>query len=200
MIDADKFDVVQYAVENISEMNEMPELIDHSIVVSNISRLIAKKMGMDEKFCNDIAITGLVHDIGKIPVYFAIYGKNHNKLNVEKMRFIRSHSKVGYDILQDVGFSEDICKAVLHHHENYDGSGYPNNLRGEEIPLAARIIRVSDTFAALTSDRTYRKAFDPNTAVKLMIDEVKNFDMEIFLKFLDIINTVDIKEITGKEE
>ena len=121
-------------------------------------------------------------------------------LNVEKLKYIRMHSKLGYDILSEKGFSNDVLDAVLYHHENYDGSGYPENLAGENIPLSARILRVSDVFAALISNRTYRKAFDFNTAIELMIDEVKNFDMKIFLAFMRVIHNVDINKITRKED
>ena len=121
-------------------------------------------------------------------------------MNVEKLKYIRMHSKLGYDILSEKGFSNDVLDAVLYHHENYDGSGYPENLAGENIPLSARILRVSDVFAALISNRTYRKAFDFNTAIELMIDEVKNFDMKIFLAFMRVIHNVDINKITRKED
>jgi HD-GYP domain-containing protein (c-di-GMP phosphodiesterase class II) len=115
------------------------------------------------------------------------------------MKHIRMHSQLGYDILKQEGFSDDILEAVLYHHENYDGSGYPGNLSGDDIPLSARILRVCDVFAALISDRSYRKAFDIDTAIELMIDEVKNFDMNIFLTFMKIIHSVDINKITGKD-
>ncbi len=76
--------------------------------------------------------------------------------------------------------------------KNYDGSGYPYCLQGEEIPIGARIIRVCDDFVALISDRAYRKAFDSKTALLMVIDEVRHFDMKIFLAFQRIINTTDI--------
>ena len=77
---------------------------------------------------------------------------------------------------------------MLHHHENWDGSGYPDSLRGEEIPYGARILRVCDVFSALISDRPYRKAFDSATAMELMIEEIKNFDIKVFLAFQRIIH------------
>ena len=76
----------------------------------------------------------------------------------------------------------------MYHHENYDGTGYPENLAGEEIPIGGRILRVCDVFAALSSDRPYRTAFDVATVVELMIDEIKNFDMEVFLTFQRVIH------------
>lgn len=81
-----------------------------------------------------------------------------------------------------------MLESILYHHENYDGSGYPSNKSGEEIPIGARILRVCDVYAALMSDRPYRKAFDMETVMELMIDEVKNFDMHIFLAFQRVIH------------
>ena len=97
------------------------------------------------------------------------------------------------------GFSEKIQEMVLYHHENYDGSGYPKNLQGEEIPLGARILRVCDVFAALLSDRPYRKGFDQQTAVSLMIEEVKNFDMRVFLAFQRMIHEEEIPPVVWLE-
>lgn len=178
----------------------LPELILHGICVSNLAYHIGKELGYDEKFCNMLALAGAVHDIGKVKIYAYIYGEEEDALTVEKLRYIRMHSELGYDILKSEGFEEDVLETVLYHHENYDGSGYPENIAGDNIPLSARILRVCDVFAALISDRTYRKAFDVDTAIELMIDEVKNFDMKIFLAFLRVIHTVDINKLTGKEE
>lgn len=177
----------------------MPEPLEHGICVSNLAYLLSKKLGYDKEFCYFMAKAGIVHDIGKMKVYAYIYGEDE-QLNVEKIRYIKMHSELGYDILKKAGFDDNILEAVLYHHENYDGSGYPENLVGENIPVSARILRVCDVFSALISDRTYRKAFDFHTAIELMIDEVKNFDMEIFLAFLSVINETDLNKLTGKEE
>ena len=93
---------------------------------------------------------------------------------------MRMHSTLGYEELKDQGYSEFVLESILYHHENYDGTGYPDNLIGDQIPIGARILRVCDVFAALTSDRPYRTAFDVATVMELMIDEIKNFDMEVF--------------------
>ena len=198
--DADK-DVDNNAPDEIIDFNidSIPEALMHGICVSNLAYDIGKELGLDDEYCNMLAMAGMVHDIGKVKVYAYLYGGD-DTLNVEKLKYIRMHSKLGYDILSEKGFSNDVLEAVLYHHENYDGSGYPENLAGENIPLSARILRVSDVFAALISNRTYRKAFDFNTAIELMIDEVKNFDMKIFLAFMRVIHSVDINKITRKED
>jgi len=91
-------------------------------------------------------------------------------------------------------FSALVKESVLYHHENYDGTGFPRNLEGEDIPLGARIIRVCDVFAALVSRRSYRDAFDIDSALNLLINEVKHFDMHIFLAFQRMINREEVRE------
>lgn len=189
--------VYDNAYENFN-FKRIEDLITHGICVSNLAYLTAKELECDEEFCHNLAMAGIVHDIGKVKVYSYIYAEEEkdDKLNVEKIRYIRMHSELGYDILSNEGFGKDILDAVLYHHENYDGSGYPNNLAGDNIPLSARILRVCDVFSALISDRAYRKAFEVDTAIELMIDEVKNFDMKIFLAFMRVVHEVDINKIT----
>jgi HD-GYP domain-containing protein (c-di-GMP phosphodiesterase class II) len=138
----------------------------------------------------------MLHDIDKLRARQYLYGGDDDPLNVEKMRYVRLHSSLGYEVVREEGYSDRICEMILHHHENYDGTGYPDNLIGEEIPLGARILRVCDVFAALTSDRPYRKAFDNATAVELLIEEVRHFDMKIFLPFQSIVH----EEILEREK
>ena len=125
----------------------------------------------------------MVHDIGKLCVSGYLYGRNKDTLKIEEMKYVRMHPRLGYDLLMRDDFSDFVVESILYHHENYDGSGYPENLAGDQIPLGAKILRVCDVYAALTSTRPYRAAFDSDTAVELMIDEVKNFDMKVFLAF-----------------
>jgi HD-GYP domain-containing protein (c-di-GMP phosphodiesterase class II) len=100
------------------------------------------------------------------------------------------HSMLSYGILREKGFDEYILTAVRHHHENYDGSGYPDNLEGKAIPESSRILRVCDVYAALTSDRPYRKRFSDDEAMSLMIDEINHFDMQIFLAFERVVHRI----------
>ena len=102
--------------------------------------------------------------------------------------------RLGYELLMRHDYSDFVVESILYHHENYDGSGYPGNLAGTQIPLGARILRVCDVYAALTSDRPYRKAFDSETTVELMIEEVKNFDMRVFLAFQRVIHEEELQE------
>ncbi len=116
-------------------------------------------------------------------------------LVIEHIKYVRQHSLYSYKILMEAGYPDNILKAVFYHHENYDGSGYPDSLRGEKIPWMARILRTCDVFAALTSDRSYRKAFDVDTAVEIMIDEVADYDMKVFLSFQRILHNGRFKGI-----
>lgn len=161
--------------------------LEHGIVVNNLAYDVAKELGLSEDFCYQLAIAGMVHDIGKFKLVRYIEGAE-DLMAIEELRYVRMHSNLGYLVLKDQGYSQLVLESVLYHHENYDGSGCPSNLRGEEIPLGARILRVCDVYAALRSDRAYRKALDEDSIMKLMIEEIKNFDMRIFLAFQRVIH------------
>lgn len=178
---------------NITEVikDDLVGNLSHGMVVCNLTRLVAKKIGLDEDMCNEIAMAGFVHDIGKLKLAQYLYGRDEKSLAVEEIKYMRMHSRISFDVLQHYDFSYLTLETVLHHHENYDGSGYPDNLKGEDIPIGARILKVADTFVALISDRPYRKAFTRETAMQIMIDQVKDFDMQIFLAFLEIIHSED---------
>lgn len=174
---------------------DLQDNISHGICVSNLTYLTAVKMGLDELTCYDLAVAGLVHDIGKLRLSRYLYGRAQNGFAMEGMKYMRMHSKISYDILQYYDFSPFILQSVLYHHENYDGSGYPENLKGEDIPFGARVMKAADTFTALISDRPYRKAFDIDTAMEIMIEEIQNYDMEVFINFQKVIHepkTMDI--------
>lgn len=189
-------DELSYNIDSEANLrDDLEEAIDHGILVSKLAHLLAKEMGLDNDFCYAMAEAGLIHDIGKLRLGRYLYGRNKNALVVEEMKYIRMHSSIGYEILLEYGYSEDVSKAVYHHHENYDGSGYPHNIKGESIPLGARILRICDVYATLISDRRNRIAFDKETAIKLLIEEIKNFDMKIFLTFISVVNTEEFKEI-----
>ena len=176
-------------------LEDFKDNLQHGMKVSKLSSLVAREMGLDEGICYDIAIGGLLHDIGKLELTNYLYGRNKEALDVEEMKYMRMHSKMSYDIIEPYDFSYLTLETVLYHHENYDGSGYPSNLKGEDIPIGARVIRVTDQFIALISDRPYRAAFDKETAVEIMIEEVKNYDMEVFIAFQRVINTYDIDKL-----
>ncbi len=171
---------------------DFEDAIRHGMCVSRLSSAIARELGLLDEEIRTIAVAGMLHDIGKLKISPYVYGRTRKTMKIEDMLYVRLHAKLGSDIVREKGYGDDIGDIILYHHENYDGSGYPYCLSGEEIPLGSRIIRVSDVFIALISDRTYRKAFDAHTALSMVIDEVRHFDMQVFLAFQRIINTTDI--------
>ena len=175
------------STDRILEFDLSAEL-NHGVVVSKIAYAVATEMGRDEAFCYQMAIAGMLHDIGKLKLTGYINGQERDPLLIEELKYVRMHSSLGYEELKEQGYSDIVLQSILYHHENYDGSGYPSNLSGDSIPLGARILRVCDVYAALSSDRPYRKAFDVSTVIELMIDEIKNFDMEVFLAFQRVVH------------
>ena len=173
--------------DRILEMDFSAEL-KHGVVVSNLAYDVAKELGLGEEECYQLAIAGMLHDIGKLKLTGYINGQERDPLLIEELKYVRMHSTLGYEELRDQDYSEIVLQSILYHHENYDGTGYPSNLSGDSIPLGARILRVCDVYAALISDRPYRKAFDISTVIELMIDEIKNFDMEVFLAFQRVVH------------
>lgn len=167
----------------------------HGIKVGNLAFLLARKVGFSYERSKELAIAGLLHDLGKLQMSPQIYDRGENTLDVEEMVNRRSHAKISYDILMRYDYSDFILKSILYHHENYDGSGYPRNLVATDIPSGARVLAIVNMFAALVSDRPYRKAFDKDTAIELMIGEVKNYDMRYFLAFLNLIHEIDIDKL-----
>lgn len=169
-------------------LEDLEKEIEHGILVSNLSIMTARELGECEEYCKEMAVAGFVHDIGKLKLSRYLYGRKKDTLKIDELNYIRQHTRIGYEIVRKEGYSITVQNTVLYHHENYDGSGYPDNLVADMIPLGARILRICDLFAALTADRSYRGAFSGDTAIEIMIDEVKNFDMRIFLAFQRVIN------------
>ena len=159
-------------MEDIVE-EDLDDNIDHAELVATLVRLLCTQMELPLDFQHQVVMAAYLHDIGKLRLGKILYGRDKNALQIETTRYMRMHASLGADMLEQCGFTPEICKAVHHHHENYDGSGYPGNLSAEKIPLEARILRVCDVFAALISDRPYRKAFDIDTAMELMIEDIK---------------------------
>ena len=162
------------------------EEMRHGIEVSNLARMIGEEMGQSAEICDKLEVAGVLHDIGKLKLTKYLY--DEDGLMVEQMKYVRQHTGLSCEIVRGAGLEEDIARAVYYHHENYDGSGYPDNLRQGDIPLMARILRVCDVFMALITDRSYRKAFDAKTALEIMIDEVEDYDMQVFLAFQRVIH------------
>lgn len=137
-----------------------PNTRNHSENVSKYSLKIAEKMNLPISTCEIIRVGGLLHDIGKIGIPEHILMKPE-KLTDEEYNLIKTHPKIGYDMVKHVSNFHDsgILDIILYHHERYDGKGYLMGLKGDEIPLVARIVAVADTFDAMTSNRVYRNNY-----------------------------------------
>ncbi len=154
------------------------------------------------RYIKEIHEQALLHDIGKVGIPDRILLKP-GSLTQEEFEVLKKHTTIGYEILQKVDessifhgkkFFETGSKIVRHHHERWDGTGYPDGLKGEEIPLCARIVAVADVFDALTSKRPYKKAFDPERAVEMIVNgSGTQFDPDIVTAFSEVQN--DIKEM-----
>ena len=185
--------------DRILEMDLSAEL-KHGVVVSNLAYDVAKELGLGEKECYQLAIAGMLHDIGKLKLEGYINGQEQNPMVIEELKYVRMHSTLGYEILKDQGYSDYVLESILYHHENYDGTGYPANIAGEEIPMGARILRVCDVFAALTTVRPYRAAYSVEKAMEQMMSEVKNFDMKVFLALMDVVNETEEEELLDHQD
>lgn len=172
----------------------------HSDRVSAYSVLIGEKLGLDPKDINTLRIGGLFHDIGKIGVPDSILLKE-SKLTDDEYSEIKNHPAIGAHILSNATIFQDVIPIVKHHHERYDGNGYPGKLKGEDIPYLARIAAVADAFDAMTSKRTYRNSL-PIEIVKQEIEKNKGtqFDPNLADIFLSILNNEyeKIQEIQAK--
>ena len=176
--------------QRILEFDLASEL-HHGMLVSNLAYAVAEEMGLPHEQCYELAIAGMLHDIGKLKLTSYINGQEQDPLVIEELKYVRMHSALGYEELKGQGYSDFVLESILYHHENYDGSGYPSNKAGDDIPIGARILRVCDVYAALISDRPYRRGFDISSVMELMIDEVKNFDMQVFLAFQRVVHNGD---------
>lgn len=139
----------------------------HSNKVSFICQSIATKMKLDNNTVSKMKIAGLIHDIGKIGVQEEILNKQ-GSLTIDERRDVQRHPEIGWRLLSSTNEFSELAKFVLAHHEKWDGSGYPSGTIGEAIPLEARIIAVADAYDAMTSERSYRKKFNQEDAIKEM--------------------------------
>ena len=136
-----------------------PYTCGHSERVAFLAAALATAAGLPKEVSDRIRIAGLVHDVGKIGVPEAVLSKP-GRLTEEEFALIKKHPEIGHQILRDIRLMDDVLPGVLHHHERYDGRGYPHQKRAEDIPLMARIIGLVDAFDAMSSNRTYRAAMN----------------------------------------
>ena len=160
----------------------------HSMRVAEVACLIAEELGWNDEQISELRFQGMMHDIGKIGVPDSVLNKP-GRLNSIEFELVQSHTTVGSDILKNVTSIPGVEKAARHHHERFDGNGYPDHLIGEEIPINARIIGVADAYDAMNSDRIYRKALPKDVIRKEIVNgrgtQFDPFLVDVFIKLLD---------------
>lgn len=168
---------------------------NHSNRVAEYSRLIAKKLKLPENECENIYYIGLLHDTGKMVIDDEILNKP-GKLTCQEYEIIKSHTTKGAELLKDFTAIKDISVGALYHHERFDGKGYPTGLKGEDIPLVARIICVADSYDAMSSNRCYRAQLDKEYILdQLISNKGKQFDPDLVDVFLKCIESGEVDEV-----
>ncbi|MHB0866666.1 MAG: HD-GYP domain-containing protein [Thermoleophilia bacterium] len=152
-----------------------------------VAGTLADRLGMDQEQADCLSLAACLRDIGKIGVPASVLQKTE-KLSPEEMTLIQKHPEIGRRMLEEAKQIQNLVSAILYHHERWDGSGYPEGLQGEEIPLMARIVGILDTFRAMRCDRPYRRALSlPEAVAELRQGAGSQFDpdlVELFIKLM----------------
>jgi putative nucleotidyltransferase with HDIG domain len=160
----------------------------HSERVAALSRRLASALGLAPAVVDIVGQAGLLHDIGKIGVPEGILRKPRS-LSPEEWQIMRGHPVIGAQIVAPFEFFEAAARVIRHHHERWDGSGYPDGLTGDDIPLEARVVAVADVFDALTSARSYRPALTRDAAHAILLQEAgRTLDTMVVAALLDMLN------------
>lgn len=186
----DLCDYQQNFVESLANASDRKGqyTVSHSRNTAKISRGICKKLGLNEKTTDLIYYAGLLQNIGKITLPEKIFA-NNGKLSPVELDKIKNHTNVGVNLLMNINFLSEVVPYITYQTERVDGSGSPEGLKGQSIPLGSRIIAVADAYSAMTSDRPYRKAMEPSQALEILSSEVdKKWDKDVFGALCQIIN------------
>ncbi len=170
----------------------------HSIRVAKYAYLIGKELGLNKKELDDLKFAALFHDIGKIAIPEDILNKT-TELTENEFEIIKKHPKIGADLVKNIDYLKDSVPGIIEHHERYDGTGYPKELKEKEISLQGRIIAVADAFDAVTSNRVYRYPIKRIDAIAMIIaGSYSRFDPEIVEIFVEIIKRYNEEYISEK--
>ena len=160
----------------------------HSERVAEVSVALAQELNLSGRDIEDIEYTALLHDVGKIGIADSILGKKGG-LTSQEYEKIKEHTIMGANIIEPVDFLKNSYKAIYHHHERYNGNGYPDGIKEKDIPLSARIIAVADAYDAMGSDRPYRKKLNKDKILKELKDQSgKQFDPEVVKALISVLN------------
>jgi putative nucleotidyltransferase with HDIG domain len=176
-------ELLQLMVKSIEARD--PYTSGHSRRVSRFSIIIARAVGLKDRQVERIGVAALLHDVGKIHEKYAPILSKPDRLNADEWATMQEHPVDGANLVATISRLSDIVPAVRHHHENFDGTGYPDGLAGERIPLASRIIMFADTIDAMTTERPYRKPLTPDDVRnEILRCSGKQFDPEIAERLL----------------
>ncbi len=161
--------------------------VSHSRNSAKLARNICSKLGLNEKTTDLIYYAALLQNIGKITLPEKIFA-NNGKLSPEELNKIKNHTNVGVNLLMNINFLSEVVPYITYQTERVDGSGSPEGLKGQSIPLGSRIIAVSDAFSAMTSDRPYREAMPTDKALSIMVEEAgKKWDADVINALTQIV-------------
>lgn len=170
-----------------SNIDEKYELLQHLNRVSELAYKMAKHMKIEDSVCKEIAIAGHLHDIGKICINQDILNKT-GKITVEEKSYLQEHVKYSYimGLMMGERLTEDIVLMIYQHHENNDGTGYPNGVSGDETHIGSHIIRICDTYDAMRSNRPYRIGMSKESAFEEICTEKEKFNELCVLALMEI--------------
>ncbi len=177
----DLCDYQQEFVENLANAVDAKGQykVSHSKNTANLARQICRELGLNEKTTDLIYYAGLLQNIGKITLSEKIFATN-GKLSPEDLKKIQNHSNIGVNLLMNINFLSEVVPYINYQKERVDGSGEPEGLKGQSIPLGSRIIAAADAYSAMTSDRPYRKAMPQEKAISIMKEEAgKKWDVDV---------------------
>lgn len=177
-------DTTKYLINQIKEKDIVT--VVHSLNVGYYMKEFCKTLGYDGQTCYTI---GLLHDVGKLYIDDDIL-KKKTQLTSYDFKKMKRHIQYSAEILREYGYDDNIVNAVLYHHERYDGSGYLQGLKGEQIPTMSRILAIVDSFDALTSLRLYRNSVSHYEALKIIEKDINKYDENYFILFKDFINNL----------
>ncbi|MGB3903932.1 MAG: GAF domain-containing protein [Anaerolineae bacterium] len=188
---AGPFDILQGLLITVDAKDHYT--FKHSQTVGKYALVLAQAVRLSKKEIEALKVAAELHDVGKVGVRTDILRKP-GPLTLDEWKMIYEHPRLGHMLLQQVPQRETVLQAVLHHHEHYDGMGYPSGLEGEKIPFLARIMAVADAYSAMITDRPYRKALTPEEArLELRRNAGKQFDPQLANEFMRLLDAGEIK-------
>ncbi len=185
-------------IEEFEQLNIQEDVKNHSRRVEALSLKIANRL-IDDGYkgainLGDLKIAARYHDIGKKDIPKKILNKP-DKLTVEEMVIMKQHVKFSGKYAADRGFPSPVIKIILHHHESCNGNGYPFGLKSDALSIESKILKVSDIYDALTSDRPYRKAFNQNDALDIILSAHEEYDIDILRVLFEILGARNVESV-----